>query len=67
MYAGPAGYLVGAMHKQVQPDIQLYQYISVLPMCMGIQFGGIGLDKIHIGPDIYAAAWFVKMLVWPEF
>ena len=31
-YAGLAGYLVGAMHKQVWPDIQLYQYISVLPM-----------------------------------
>ena len=58
---------MGAMCKQVWPDIWLYQYISVLPMCMGIQFGGIDLDKIHIRPDIYAAAWFVKMLVRLEF
>ena len=57
--SGSGRYLVGAMHMQVQPDIQLYWCISVFPMytkniagVWGLDLGALGWIKFHIWPDI---------------
>ena len=57
--SGLAGYLVGTMCMQVQPDIQLYWYISVFPMytkniagVWELDLGALGWIKFHIWLDI---------------
>ena len=61
---------MGAMHMQVQPDIQLYWYISVFPMytkniasVWGLDLGALGWINFHIQLDIVRGL-IINPILW---